>query len=237
MRVRTPEKSSILLLGRNSVVLGAVLIIIVSFGLGYLVGYKGAPAPQTEQEIKSSPEPKAAIPPEEKKVLEPVNNQDSLITPIKPSELPSEIKAKKQQEQALEKSEQKAPENKAEKEQLAEKKADAEDKESRPAPKAALHKQTRKAVKPSEKAGSPRGTAAAKKLYAVQFGAFPSREGAEQLQQTLKAKGIKTYLVNRSEKDPYFRVRTGGYKSRKEAERHAIALQKTTGVQNFVAVQ
>ncbi|MBZ0156642.1 MAG: SPOR domain-containing protein [Alphaproteobacteria bacterium] len=75
------------------------------------------------------------------------------------------------------------------------------------------------------------------KMYTVQVGAFPSREGAVQLLQNLQSRGYKPYIVDAGQGDTYFRVRLGAYKDRKEAERNAVAFSKKTGLPNFVTLK
>ncbi len=263
MRLRGPERSSILLLGRNTVVIGAVVIIIVGFGLGYFFGYKGGDFLQFEKEADTDSKAKAVVPSEEKKVLDAAPADKPVIPPpIMPPEFPQENKAQKPalaeadrgkeipkelpaaKEQKADKpdtvepplppqrskereraqTEQANAEQPADKAQPAE--TDAKAKGGKPAKKTAKSKGSQKTSKPSHE-----------RLYAVQFGAFPTREGAEQLQGSLKAKGIKAYIVEKSEGDPYFRVRAGAFKSKKEAGSAAVSMQKKTGMQNFVTAK
>jgi preprotein translocase subunit SecG len=56
MRVRGPERSSILLLGRSTVIIGAIVITVLSFGLGYFWGYKESDVSQTEDEPPEFPQ-------------------------------------------------------------------------------------------------------------------------------------------------------------------------------------
>ncbi len=256
MRVRGPERSSILLLGRSTVVIGAIVITLLSFGLGYFWGYKGGDVSQTEKE-ESAAEQKPHIPPEDKKVLEPAAGNTPIAPSIKPPEFPQEIKPQKPLEQEKEPpNEQKAVEDRTDKSQrieIAEGK-DAQFENRQPADKDSPEvktagtktgKQSSKASKKkvlpkasqSTKTAKSQSTVSEKRLYAIQFGAFPNKEGAEQLQQSLKAKGIKAYVVSESESDPYFRVRAGSFKNRKDAELQAVKLQKQTGLQNFVTTK
>jgi cell division septation protein DedD len=72
------------------------------------------------------------------------------------------------------------------------------------------------------------------KPFSVQMGAFPNKEGAEQLFQKLKASGYKPYIVNANGSNTYFKVRIGSFKNKKVAEKSAAELLKKTGLQNFV---
>lgn len=259
MRFRSPERSSILLLGRNTVVISAVVIIIVAFGLGYFFGYKGVDFLRSEKDTEISQKDKAVAVLEEKKVLDAAPADKPVIPPpiMPPQKSPQENKAQKPsladadkgkeivkelpavKEQKADKppafppeppkekepvrTEQTGGEQTADKPQPAE--ADAKDKGGKPAKKTIKSKASQKTSKTSHE------------KYAVQFGAFPTREGAEQMLGSLKTKGIKAYIVEKSEGDPYFRVRAGAYKSKKEAGSAAASMQKKTGMQNFVTTK
>ncbi|MEW6739213.1 MAG: SPOR domain-containing protein [Nitrospirota bacterium] len=261
MRVRGPERSSILLLGRSTVIIGAIVITVLSFGLGYFWGYKGSDVSQTEDEVKKDTEQKVIIPPEDKRVLETTSTtpKEAPIAPsIKPPEFPQETTPQKSAEPEKElPKEQKTAESKAgkshgveiaegrgEQAEKAEKdssevkgpevKAETKAKTKENTPAANKEKNTAKSA--VKKNAFPK-TSKSVKLYAIQFGAFPNKEGAEQLRQSLISKGIKAYIVSRTESDPYFRVRVGTYKTKREADLAAVSLQKRTGMQNFVTAK
>ncbi|HCL81377.1 MAG TPA: hypothetical protein DHW81_03845, partial [Nitrospiraceae bacterium] len=246
------------LLGRNTVVIGAVVIIIVAFGLGYFFGYKGGEFLQSEKDAEISGKDKAAAILEEKKVLDAASADKSVIPPpiMPPSEFPQENKAQKPSSAEADKGKEAPkefpapppfpPEPPKEKEPVKTEQAGAEQPADKPQPAEADVKA--KGVKPAKKDVKSKGSQKISKtsknsknsherLYAVQFGAFPSKEGAEQLQAALKSKGIKAYIVERSEGDPYFRVRAGAYKTKKEAGSSAVSMQKKTGMQNFVTAK
>ena len=258
MRVRGPERSSILLLGRSNVIIGAIAITVLSFGLGYFWGYKGSDVSQTEDEVKKDTEQKVIIPPEDKRVLETTSTtpKEAPIAPsIKPPEFPQETTPQKSagHEKELPK-EQKTAESKAGKRhgvEIAEGRGEQAEKDSSevkwPEVKAetkaktkedtpAANKEKNTAKSTVKKNAFPK-TSKSVKLYTIQFGAFPNKEGADQLRQSLSSKGIKAYIVSRTESDPYFRVRVGTYKTKREADLAAVSLQKRTGMQNFVTAK
>lgn len=258
MRVRGPERSSIILLGRSTVIIGAVVITLLSFGLGYFWGYKGSNVSDAEKETTSSAESKLNIPPEDKRVLEPASRDSSIAPSIKPPEFPQEVKPQRPAEPEKELSkEQKSVDAQMDKNRIDKKNIEVAEEKTEQAdskqsfdkissePKGAEEKRSKtpartvkkKALKPSSKAASGESAVSSKKVYTIQFGAFPNKEGAEQLQKTLKAKGIKAYIVGRREGDPYFRVRVGAYRNKKDAEKNAVIMQKKTGMQNFVTIK
>ena len=238
MRLKGPEKSSILLLGRNTVVIGAVVIIVVSFVFGYFFGYKGTDSQEKGMNDTAS---NVTVAPEDKKVLD--NAEDSPVLPpvIKPSEFPKETASQKpsvpespkpDNKPSAEQKKQEVPQFDAGKGVLSPQSAvegtdSVEVERERPEKEASV---TAKGIGKTKKNSSPQKTTkasrtvkkqqdaeASKGTYTVQVGAFPSREGAEQLLQSLKAKNIKAYIVDAGEGTPYFRVRTGSFKKRKDA--------------------
>jgi cell division septation protein DedD len=250
MRFRGTERSSILLLGRNTVVIGAVVITILSFGLGYFLGFKGGDFTKPEDQKEEIVSEKPQIPPaaqEEKRVLE-SSPEQPIAPPIKPFEAPQEAKSQKPAEKEVP-AEKEAPKEQP-KDQKAEKAVKTDDKQEpekdkKQAADDKIAGRIQAEVDAKAKAAKPDKTPAkaktaqkpaAKKAYTIQFGAFPNKEGAEQLQQNLKAKKIKAYIV-KGENDPYFRVRTGEFQNKKEADRQAATLEKQTGLQNFVTTK
>ncbi|BCB96915.1 hypothetical protein JZK55_18370 [Dissulfurispira thermophila] len=258
MRIRGTERSSILLLNKSTVIIGAIVIIILSFGVGYFWGYKGGNILQTEEELKKDVEQKPSLPPEDKRVLETTSTtpKEAPIAPsIKPPEFPQEPPPQKlaEPEKELPK-EQKTTESKSGKshgEEIAEDKSEQKEKDSpevkghevkvetktKTKENAAVANKEKNTVKSIAKKNVPAKTSKSVKLYTIQFGAFPNKEGAEQLRQSLNSKGIKAYIVSKAEGDPYFRVRVGTYKSKREAEIAAVSMRKKTGMQNFVTAK
>lgn len=289
MRGRITERSSILLLGRNTVVIGAVAITIVSFGLGYFFGYRGtdsgepekAVEEKVEKEVKESPKKaEEKQPDDEKRVLEasPVKESPRTvqaaqpITPpsaqpgapivppppaktdsIKPPEPIPEVAPRKpadasrsrdkEPRKADQRSSDAASKNRGPEGALAggTDKTDTNEKAASVKSPRKRHAAAPSRKKVASKAKVPKPAAAAakrsaQKAFTVQLGAFPTREGAEQLLQGLKAKGYKPYIAE-GEGDSYFRVRVGSFSARKDAERSAADLTKQTGLQNYVTVK
>lgn len=249
MRLKGPERSSILLLGRSTVIIGAIVITVLSFGLGYFWGHKGSDVSQTEDE--------SSVSPEDKRVLGTTSTtpKEAPIAPsIKPPEFPWEATPQKPAEPEKDlRKEQKAAESKESHEvEIAEDKGKQTEKDSSevkgPEAKAetkakvkentpAANKEKNAAKSTTKKKAVTKASKSSGRLYTIQFGAFPNKEGAEQLRQNLNSKGIKAYIVSRTESDPYFRVRVGAYKNRREADLAAVSMQKKTGMQNFVTVK
>jgi cell division protein FtsN len=273
------ERSSILLLGRNTVVIGALLITIASFGIGYFFGFKGSGSPEQEKQVAQSAKAGEVSPLEENRIIDlPVKDAagkapSAQASTAKQSEPVGEASGQNATEQAADQATEKAkPKLKVEAEPPGTKKTSAEitdkrdkaDKISSPklqknetritaAPanqatadasvQSAQADQTAKAVSAAPKNGRHAGEKAKKKsknsgssgkMYTVQIGAFPNKEGAEQLYKNLKASGYRPYIVNANESNDYFKVRIGTFKNKKAAEKSAAELLKKTGLQNFV---
>ena len=251
------ERSSILLLSRNTVLIGALLITIASFGIGYFFGFRvSGPSDQEKQPVESA-KTGDVLPPEEKRVIElPV--KDAAGKPAaaqsapanQPDQSAAEASAQKPTEAPATQAKTEIPksQNTAEKS----KKPEPQKNEVRTAAVAATQVQDNGAVqsvqpaqagRADSKGGRHTGAKAKKKarnsgtsgkLYTVQVGAFPSKEGADQLYQNLKAKNYNPYIVNANGSNDYFKVRVGSFKDKKAAEKSAAALSKKTGLQNFI---
>ncbi|MFO0754692.1 MAG: SPOR domain-containing protein [Thermodesulfovibrionales bacterium] len=266
-----------MLLSRNTVVIGAMVITALSFVLGYFVGYKGGGISEGDKPASGLVrEGEAARQQEEKRVMEPSappetagdqqappasalpqSGQLPLSPPIGPGEIVPEAAPSRRAdataseaagEQAQRKKEADRPERAPERlpgileargtaspggQSAGEGHAGPAQKEH-PGKNAAEPKAGRQGREKAAGKASPAAGTVNVKTYTVQIGAFPSREGAEQLLQNLQARGYKPYIVDAGQGDTYFRVRLGAYKDRKEAERNAVAFSKKTGLPNFV---
>ncbi len=260
---RGPERSSILLLGRNSVVIGALLITITSFGAGYFFGYKSSEPSEQEKQVAESSRPGEVVPLGEKRIIEVPAAKDVVVKqsaapPVsgKPSDPIAEASGHKSQEAAVLNAKGETSGNKPDKSSIEPKKSGVDvaaagankvqqentSGQSTQATQAAQSgnadskssKQVRE--KAAKKAKKAKKRASTGKLYTVQLGAFPNKEGAEQLSQHLKSNGYAPYIVNGNGSDSYFKVRLGTFKSKEAAEKSAAALLKKTGSQNFVTV-
>ncbi|HEX8947469.1 MAG TPA: SPOR domain-containing protein [Dissulfurispiraceae bacterium] len=301
-----------MLLSRNTVVIGAVLVTLISFGLGYFFGFKGTDGTESEKPAKeTAKQEEPAVPAGEKKVLDdapaakdakeketasaapaaPANPASPVNTPvsapivpsapakadsIKPSDPIPEIASPKPKGQSPQapapgksRAKNAAGTRKASgnQERAAKEQAKDPDKDlDAPAPDAAVKEapqvkkpakkqfaaghraksrgkkavaaaRVRKVASEAVKKDVVRKTESSKKLYTIQMGAFPTKEGAEQLMQSLKAKGYKPYIVDAGGGDTYYRVRVGSFHAKKDADRDAASMSKETGMQNFVTTK
>lgn len=275
MRAKFTEKSSILLLGRSTVIIGAVVITAVSFILGYFLGYKGGDLSPAGKQVAGLVKDRETAKADEKKVLEappirppvsapekpPESSQDlPIVVPpqvgkgeavrvpapsrsgeeaVTPAELEEEARKARENSSEPKKKRGKAPViagNDSEvKEPVAKEPDDQVAKSRKSSAKAPAG--GAKAAGRAKEAVKKQAQAAHQKLYAVQVGAFPNKEGAENQVQKLKSLGFSSYIVDASGDDMYFRVRVGSYKDKREAEKSSAALSKQTGLQNFVTLK
>lgn len=257
MRIKGSERSSILLLSRNTVVIGIVIIAVTGFGLGYFLGYRGGGVSKEDIAARE----REMLPPENRRVLEPPGSDkiavedkpvimlppislpsgdsvpgETLVVPSPDRELLPKYKDVEKDETLTVESEKKLKPKAAINESI--KKDKTSDKTSgktsgKISDRAISGRDKRD---PKARTATPADKASPQRLYAIQIGAFPSREGAERLQRILKTKGVESYIVNAT-RDRYFRVKTGSFKNRRDAERNAAILEKKTGMKNFVTTR
>lgn len=243
MRLKDQSRNSILLLNRSSVIGGAILLVLISLGLGYFIGFKTGHSGVADLEQVTEP-PKKTI--EEKRVIETPPKTESQPAPLPP---PSSVSVLENNEKSA-----KTEDKKVEKEHppIEIKKDDTQDrsfnkqigqqkaeKEDIPSDRKSINKVEEKPQKlPIETEKKPtKNTKTQGKFYTIQFGAFPSIQGAEELQKNLKAKGVSTYIVDKGKDGLYYRVRTGSFENKKEADKQVALLEKKTGLKGFVTIK
>ncbi len=255
MRGGAAERSSILLLSRNTVIIGAFVITVASFGIGYFFGFRGVGLTGQDKQPAESAKTADVLPSEDRRVIE-LPAKDAAVRPVGDQPAPAN-----ESEQSAEASAQKPAEAPAAqaKDEIPKrqviagktKKNEAQKNEVRTAAVAANQVQDnpasagQPALAGASKTGRHTGEKAKKrtkksvptrKLYTVQAGAFPSKQGAEQLAKNLKTKGYHPYVLNANGSNDYFKVRIGTFKNKKAAEKSSAELLKKTGLQNFVTV-
>ena len=89
------------------------------------------------------------------------------------------------------------------------------------------------------KTEAPQETGGKNPSYTVQLGAFKNPADARQLKAKIEKKGYKVFIS--ADKDSkghkVYKVRTGDYKDKKEAEVHAIKLRKADDIKTFVTTK
>ncbi|MCX8028006.1 MAG: SPOR domain-containing protein [Thermodesulfovibrionales bacterium] len=236
MKLKDQSRNSILLLNRTSVIAGAIIICVVSLGLGYFIGFKTGVSGNVEVEQITEKTPKPKIN-EDKRVLEP------LPPPPQPTAPVQKITPEKEEIKQPEKTEKKEIEKKAEEPKIViqEQKQDTSTQkgfEKRIVPEKKTEKEPDK-PKPSIQTEDKKTEKMPPKTksYTIQLGAFPSKAGAEELKSQLKNKGINAYIISKDKDSIYFRVRVGNYSTKKEAERALISIEKQTGLKGFITTR
>ncbi len=76
-------------------------------------------------------------------------------------------------------------------------------------------------------------------IYTVQIGAFKNIAEAKQLKAKFDKKGYKSFIFASTNKkaEKIFKVKTGEFKEKKEAEVLALKLRKTEGLQTYVTMK
>jgi cell division septation protein DedD len=215
------EKNGTALPGRGLLIMVVIFFSSISFALGYFVGKSLAdrdgkvlahvtlppPAPGSAETGQASPE-KAA----------PTVEPDAAAAP------------EKEQHSAQAETQTSAPPAK-----------------ESPAAPAASAKDTSGGIA-KETAGGARRTNAAPEIpatakqepgvtYTVQLGALKSASEAKKIRAKLLKKGYKTYIIistNGKKHEKIYKIRTGEFQDKKEAEMLAVKLKNTEGLKTFV---
>ncbi|HIJ59796.1 MAG TPA: hypothetical protein HPP56_04180 [Nitrospirae bacterium] len=243
MRLKDQTKNSILLLNRSSVIGGAVLIVLISLGLGYFIGFKTGQSGVADLEQVVEP-PKKIL--EEKRVLESTpKTENQQVPPLPPPSVttlnnnekltniegkkidkeppPIEIKKEENQEKNFSK-------------QIGKQRIEKEDISPNPKPENKPDEKPQKLPVTTEKK-VVKNTKQQTKLYTIQFGAFPNIQGAEELKKSLTSKGVSAYIVDKGKEGVYYRVRSGSFESKREADKQLILYEKKTGLKGFVTLK
>lgn len=235
MRLKDQGRNSILLLNRTSVIAGAIIIAVISLGVGYFIGFKTGTSGNVEVEHITEKPPKPVVN-EDKRVLEP--------PPTPPPTPPtSNMLSGKDDTKQTDKSQKKDVEKKDEEPKIViqEQKQDLSAQkgfEKRPTPEKKVEPVPDKPKSvPQVEEKKPEKTLTKTRYFTIQLGAFPSKTGAEDLKSQLKSKGISAYIVNKDKDSIYFKVRVGNYSNKKEAERALISIEKQTGLKGFITTR
>ncbi len=230
------EKPSASLFGKEFIIVLVIIFSGLSFTLGYFVGKSGAPKQESalkavessvqalKQELPpASPLIAAAPAPEQTQaVLPPIKEPVAQPAPVKETPgrqltihetktMPAEVKEKMQHINPV---------------ALPQKSAEAQS--AKPAPEKSVQKIDPPVV--SESKGA---------IYTVQIGAFRNIAEAKQLKAKFDKKGHKSFIsaVKNKKAQKIFKVKTGEFKEKKDAEVLALKLKKTEGLQTYVTMK
>lgn len=197
------------MLGKEFIIVLVIIFSGLSFTLGYFVGKSGAPKPEPVLQAVEQP-------------LQP-KNQD--LPPLPPQTTAVPVPEQTQPAQPLVKG-QAAPSAPATDQHVQRKTPEP------PGSKAVPEKSAAKV----EPAASPETN---KAVYTVQLGAFSNSAEAKRLKAKFDKKGYKSVITSSTNKkaQKIFKVKTGEFREKKDAEVLALKLKKTEGLQTYVTLR
>jgi len=222
-----PERPSGFLLGKEFIIVLVIVFSGLSFTLGYFVGKKTVDretvsplqaAEGTAQQKRQEPLP---APPDLKAEIAEAGSSPQAVQEIAAEAVPvvaAQDRRDKKNTVAVSQEQQKPA-------------AQSKDEE-----KAVSHAGVEKT---SAAAFSETATDEKINLYTVQIGAFKSAADAGRLKTTFEKKGYKPFISQ--VKDPkgrkIYKVKTGEFRDKKDAEVLALKLKKTEGLQSYVTTR
>ncbi|MBI5074572.1 MAG: SPOR domain-containing protein [Nitrospirae bacterium] len=230
------ERPSGAMLGKEFIIVLVIIFSGLSFTLGYFVGKSGTAGPEPalqavetsgqvqKQEMPPlSPSPAAAPAPEQTQAVLPLTKEPVLqAAPIteKPAVRQAAHETKAKPAEVKEKGQPKG--------QATPQQKNAESQNTKSAPEKSAQK-----VEPSASAE------AIAPIYTVQIGAFKNIAEAKQLKAKFDKKGYKSFISTGKNKkaQKIFKVKTGEFREKKEAEVLALKLKKTEALQTYVTMK
>jgi len=225
------EQPSGFMLGKEFIIVLVIVFSGLSFTLGYFVGKNGTPktdpvlqAIESPSQAKKQELPPVSPPP----ITAPAPEQaQTVLPPVKEPVAPAAAKPAQQlatketaSVEAKKSSEQKNP-------------VSAQ-------PKNAGHQIGKPAAERSSKNTEPAPAEETKSAaYTVQLGAFKNITEAKHLKAKFDKKGYKSVITSGKNKksEKIFKVTTGEFKGKKEAEVLALKLKKTESLQTYVTLR
>jgi cell division protein FtsN len=218
------EDASVRIVGREFIIAVVVVFSSLSFTLGYFVGKNNADK-KTEPVVQTAPKPVDVEP-----------QQSGTAAPPQPTKSEGQIVGGDKPVQDI-KAAQKTvsfPSGESNNEgKIAETPKEAVNNAHKEVPK----KEPRESSQTDGRSHIKSGTDDA--VYTVQLGALKSAEEARQLRAKYAKKGYKVYItVSRNKgKAKIYKVRTGEFTEKKDAEILAVRLKKNEGLSAFVTVK
>ncbi len=211
------EKPFGFMLGKEFIIVLVIIFSGLSFTLGYFVGKSNAPKPEPAlQAVESSGQlQKQEMPPAPPSpAIAPASEQTQARPPLQLAVLPPMKEPASQIVPITEKPVQQ--------------KKSAEPQIVKPA-----------AEKPAQKVEPASALETKSALYTVQIGAFRNVVEAKHLKAKFDKKGYKSFISAGKNKksQKIFKVKTGEFKEKKEAEVLALKLKKTEGLQTYVTLK
>ena len=237
------EKPSGFILGKEFIIVLVIIFSGLSFTLGYFVGKSGTQKPEPalqavespdqrqKQEMPPAPPLPALAPateqtqagsPLQQAVLPPIKEPVSQLVPVteKPARQQTTNETKTKLTEVKEKEQQTNP--------VSVQQQSAESQIAKPAPEKSAEK-----VEPASALESKSA------IYTVQIGAFKNIAEAKHLKEKFDKKGYKSFISSgkNQKAQKIFKVNTGEFKEKKEAELLALKLTKTEGLQTYITMK
>lgn len=215
------------MLGKEFIIVLVIIFSGLSFTLGYFVGKSGTPIPAPPlQAIESQAQLR-------KQDLLPAQTPLQTLTesPVQQAVVPQIKEPSSHIEQTTKETRTRLSEIKENNHKINTihlRQASSESQISKSAPE-----------KSAQKLESASALEAKSAIYTVQIGAFKNISEANQLKTRFNQKGYKSYISEGSDKkaQKIFKVKTGEFKEKKEAEVLALKLKKTEGLQTYVTIK
>ncbi|HMK44714.1 MAG TPA: SPOR domain-containing protein [Dissulfurispiraceae bacterium] len=224
MKNPTGRRPSLVIVSRMTFALIVLGVALFSFAVGYLVAYQLAAPVIGERVAINSGDIRPALPPEEKRVLDAPPAQAPLqavqppqaTEPVKPAEpsVPVQPAVPEKEKPSVPQPEPKQP-------------------EAKPAPEKAVDAGGKK-QRAKEMDADTTKKATDRQHYIVELGSFSDPARADVFKADLVKKGVKAYVVPKTDKNPYTRVRSGKFSNLADAKKHAEKIKDKTGVSGRV---
>lgn len=232
------DRSTSHMMGKEFIIVIVVVFSALSFTLGYFVGKNSAvKMTETAQQMTevSPPSQKQEAPPAETGAHEEVTRDYILST-----EKPGDTKQQEQQPAApAEKKEPEPPKEKGKKAVAAKagaQKLPQQNKTISAAQKSETVSQPSRDIKTEGARTESVKQSSGEIIYTVQLGALKNASDAENFKAKFDKKGYKTYITvstnNKNEK--IYKIRTGEFKGKKDAEILSLKIRKTESLNTFV---
>jgi cell division protein FtsN len=217
------EDASVRIVGREFIIIIVVVFSSLSFALGFFVGKNNAEK-KAEYVVQAAPKPAYSEPQQ--------NAVTAQLQPPKPEGRPINGEAQVQDKKTAQQAISSHPESRTDGDKTGLEHGEAVSN----LPKEAKKKEAEESAETNNKSNAKPG--GSETIYTVQLGALKDAAEARRLKAKYLKKGYKIYITasRNKHKEKIFKVRSGEFKEKKDAEILALRLKKNEGVAAFVTV-